>query len=78
MYSFRISRPASMNIISSSLMACCPVWLRPKKSFKLVWMPPAPVRVPSQRPLPPSLASVTSVDNDKDDNEMISWHLTYR
>ena len=34
-------------------------------------MPPAPVRVPSQRPLAPSVASVTSVANDKDDNEMI-------
>ena len=35
-------------------------------------MPPAPVRVPSQRPLAPSVASVTSVANiDKGDNEMI-------
>ena len=32
---------------------------------------PAPVRVPSQRPLAPSVASVTSVANDKGDNEMI-------
>ena len=31
-------------------------------------MPPASVRVPSQRPLAPSAASVA---NDKDDNEMI-------
>ena len=31
---------------------------------------PAPVRVPSQRSLAPSVASVTSVANDKDDNEM--------
>ena len=30
-----------------------------------------PVRVPSQRPLAPSVASVTSVANDKDDDEMI-------
>ena len=41
-------------------------------------VPPAPVRVPSQRPLAPS---VTSVANDKGDNEMIctqiSWHLPY-
>jgi hypothetical protein len=34
-------------------------------------MPPAPVRVPSQRPLAPSFTSVTSVVNDKGDNEMI-------
>ena len=34
-------------------------------------MPPAPVRVPSQRIFAPSVASVTSVANDKGDNEMI-------
>ena len=34
-------------------------------------VPPAHVRVPSQRPLAQSVASVTSVGNDKDDNEMI-------
>ena len=34
-------------------------------------MPPAPVRVPSQKPLAPSVASVTSLANDKGDNEMI-------
>ena len=33
--------------------------------------PTAPVRVPSQRTLAPSVASVTSVANDKGDNEMI-------
>ena len=33
--------------------------------------PPAPVRVPIQRPLDPSVASVTSVANDKAVNEMI-------
>ena len=31
----------------------------------------APVRVPSQRPLAPSVTSVKLVDNDKGDNEMI-------
>ena len=31
----------------------------------------APVRVSSQRPLAPSVASVTLVADDKDDNEMI-------
>ena len=32
---------------------------------------PAPVRVPSQWPLDPSVVSVTSVANGKGDNEMI-------
>ena len=45
--------------------------LGPKKLSASVTVPPAPVRVPSQRPLAPSVASVTSVANDKDDNEMI-------
>ena len=31
-------------------------------------VPPAPVRVPSQRPLAPSVASVTSIPNDNGDN----------
>ena len=35
-------------------------------------VPPVPVRVPSQRPLAPSIASVTSIPNDKCDIEMIS------
>ena len=34
-------------------------------------VPPAPVRVPSQSPLAPSVTAVTSVANDKDDNETI-------
>ena len=34
-------------------------------------VPPTPVRVPSERLLAPSITSVTSVANDKDDNEMI-------
>jgi hypothetical protein len=36
-----------------------------------VAVPPAPVRVPSQMSLALSVASVTSVANDKDDNEII-------
>ena len=36
-----------------------------------VAVPPAPVRVSSQSSLAPSVASVTSVANDKGDNEMI-------
>ena len=34
-------------------------------------VPPAPVLVPSQRLHKPSATSVTSVANDKDDNEVI-------
>ena len=34
-------------------------------------VPPATIRVPSQKPLAPSVASVTSVTNDKGDNEII-------
>ena len=34
-------------------------------------VPPAPVRVPSQRSLTPNVTSVTSVANDKGGNEMI-------
>ena len=46
--------------------------LRPKKKNSIsVAVPPAPARVPSQRPLAPSVASVTSVAYDKADNEMI-------
>ena len=36
-------------------------------------VPPAPVRVPSQRPLAPSVTPVTSVAHDKGDNEVIPW-----
>ena len=50
-----------------------PWGLRPKKFQTSVSVPQAPVRVPSQKPLAPSVASVTSVANDKDDNEMILW-----
>ena len=42
-----------------------------KKTFGSVAVPPAPVRVPSQRSLAPSVASDTSVANDKGDNAMI-------
>ena len=47
-------------------------WAAAKKKNLLVIVaaPPAPVRVPSQRSLAPSVASVTSVANDKGD-EMI-------
>jgi hypothetical protein len=34
-------------------------------------VPPAQVRVPSQRPLAPRITPVTLAANDKDDNEMI-------
>ena len=51
-----------------------PSWshrLRPKKLHASVVVPAAHVRVPNQRPLAPSVTSVTSVANDKGDNEMI-------
>ena len=41
-----------------------------KKDLVSVAVPPAPVRVSSQRPIAPSVVSVRSVANDKDDNEM--------
>ena len=44
---------------------------RPKKLLVSEAVPPAPVRVPSQRPLAQSVASVTSVANDKGDDKMI-------
>ena len=46
-------------------------WAAAKKLSISVAAPPAPIRVPSQRPLAPSVASVMSVANDKGDNEMI-------
>ena len=42
-----------------------------QKNFVSVAVPPAPARVPTQRPLAPNDTSVTSVANDKGDNEMI-------
>jgi hypothetical protein len=43
-----------------------------KKMFQIsVAVSPAPVRVPSQSTLAPSVESVTSVLSDKGDNEMI-------
>ena len=42
-----------------------------KKLSVSVAVPPAPVQVHCQKPLAPSVASVTSVANDKGDNEMI-------
>jgi hypothetical protein len=56
----------------SFLLTCCP-WshgLRPKKLSVSVAVPPVPVWVPSQMPLAPSVTSVTSVANNKGDNEM--------
>ena len=55
------STPSQGNLLS----------MRPKKLSVSVAVPPAPVRVSSQRPIAPSVASVTSVANDKGDNEMI-------
>ena len=47
----------------------CSPWshgLRPKNLWASVVAPPAPVRIPSQRPLAPSVTLVTSIANDKD------------
>ena len=44
-------------------MGCCQ-----NKLFVNVAVLPAPVRVPSQRPIAPSVASVTSVANDQGDS----------
>ena len=44
-------------------------WAAAKKKLLVnVAVPPAPVRLPRQRPLASSVASVTSVVNDKGDN----------
>ena len=53
-------------------LLCMEPWTADKKKLlACVAVPPAPVRVPSQRPLALSAASVTSVANDKGDNEVI-------
>ena len=54
-----------------------PWGLRPKKFQTSVTVLPAPVRVPSQISLAPSVVSVTSAANDKDDNEMILGLCTH-
>ena len=51
-------------------------WAAAKKLAVSVVVPPAPVRVPSQRSLSPSVASVTSIANDKSDNEVILRQCT--
>ena len=54
-------------------------YLQPQKLEASVLVPPAPVRVPIQRPLALSVASVASVANDKGDNEinLRAVHLPY-
>ena len=57
-------------LINNLRMLSMEPWgLRSKKFQTSVAVPPAPVWVPSQRPLAPSLASVTSVANDKGDDD---------
>ena len=61
-----------ISITSSYLLSMEP-WAAAKKKLSVsVAVPPVPVRVPSQRPLAPSVSSVTSVANDKGDNEMMA------
>ena len=48
-------------------------WTASKITFRERGGAPVPVRVPSQRPITPSVASVTLVANDKGDNEIILW-----
>ena len=57
----------SVNSVIHGTMGCG----QKKKLSVSVAVSPAPLRVPSQWPLAPSIASVMSVANDKDDNEMI-------
>ena len=59
------------NYLTMYLLSMKPWRLRPEKFETSAAVPPAPVRVPSQRPLAPSVESVTSVANVKGDNEMI-------
>ena len=57
----------------SDIVTCHP-WnhkLQPNTLLTSTAVPPAAVRAPSQRPLAPSVTLVTSVTNDKVDNEMI-------
>ena len=69
----RYGKTVDRRTFISLKMSCC-LWshgLRPKKLLVSVAVPLAPVPVPSQRPLAPNVASVTSVANYKGDNEMI-------
>ena len=63
----------SLNIsyFSCILLLSMGPWPAAKKLYFSATVPPAPVRVPSQRPLAPSITTVTSVANNKGDNEMI-------
>ena len=55
----------------ASLLLSMEPWAAAEKLSVSVAVPPAPVRVPSQSPLVPSVKSVTLVANDMGDNEMI-------
>ena len=66
----RKERKKEKKVYKNYLLSIEP-WTAAKKLSVSVAVPPAPVRVPSQRPLASSVASVTSVANDKGDNEMV-------
>ena len=65
----RILNYSNITVITTLLVVHVAMGCGKKKLS--VAVPPAPVRVPSQRPLAPSVASVTSIAHDKGDNEMI-------
>ena len=60
----------SLDLESSFKLSMEP-WAAAKRTSVSVVVPPGPVRVPNQRPLALNVASVTSVANDKGDNEVI-------
>ena len=66
-FGFQINRLVGPMLLIQDLLSIEP-WAAAKKLLASVAVPPVPVRVPSQRPLVPS---VTPVANDKGNNEMI-------
>ena len=64
-------RKGRRELFQAKMLSMGPWGLRPKKFQTSVGVPPAPVRVPGQRPLAQSFASVKTVANDKGVNEMV-------
>ena len=59
-------------VVFSSFLLSMEQCAAARKALDSVAVPPAPVRVPSQRPFAPSFASVTSVANGKGNNLVIT------